>query len=256
MCFVAIGPRPLLDLPDKITVPQTGVRIASERTILVSNFGRAAANFAIQTTYPFTVDIDRSILEVNQQMQLTIFFVPVELGPTKGTLELRLNDDVKLFVSLEGDAVNRNVKLEKSSVEFDGTYMGLTAHETVKLINDSDNVLMFKWKLFETEYLEQYDISKLKNAFYSVKEHESMRGNILSTMEIIGREGHSKVYDRIYRDEVRELEGGGQFLFSHKNFKITPQVMSVLLLCFRILISFTFEISLIRGSENSNLFNG
>lgn len=232
MCFVAIGARPLLDLPDKITVPQTGVRIASERTILVSNFGRAAANFTIQTTYPFTVDIDRAILEVNQQMQLTIFFVPVELGSTKGTLEVRLNDDVKFFVSLEGDAVNRKVMLEKSLVEFDGTYMGLTAHETVKLINDSGNVLMFKWKLFETEYLEQNEIYNLKNSFHCVKEHESMRSNKLKTMGIIGPEGHSKVYDRIYKDEVRELESGGQFLFSHKNFKITPQVINVLLLCF------------------------
>lgn len=232
MCFVAIGARPLLDLPDKITVPQTGVRIASERTILVSNLGGAAAHFTIQTTYPFTVDIDRAILEANKQMQLTIFFVPVELGSTKGTLEVRLNDDVKLFASLEGDAVNRNVKLEKSSVEFDGTYMGLTAHEAVKLINDSDNVLMFKWKLFESEYLEQNEIGNLRNLFHCVKEHESRRGNKLNTMGIIGPEGHSKVYDRIFKDEVRGLES--QFLFSDKNFKITPQVMNVLLLCFRI----------------------
>lgn len=222
--FTAISPRPLLDFPDKLTVPQTGVKIASERTILVSNLGEKSVNFNIDATDPFNVDIERGILDANGQMQLTIIFVPTELGTHQGTLQVLLDSDVKLTVEVEGNSVNRDVTLEKDSVVFDKTYMGLTAIKTVKLINHSDDILIFKWKQHASEYGEVRAIMKFKDLFSNVKDLEVLRYNKLKTMDIIDHEGHAKVYDRIYNDEVRELVSGDQFLFKHGIFKILPNV--------------------------------
>lgn len=41
----AIGPRPVLDIPDRIEIPSTAVKISSSRTIVVRNVGDAPANF-------------------------------------------------------------------------------------------------------------------------------------------------------------------------------------------------------------------
>jgi len=41
----AIGPRPILDIPDRIEIPATAVKIPSSKTILVRNVGDAPAIF-------------------------------------------------------------------------------------------------------------------------------------------------------------------------------------------------------------------
>ncbi|XP_014477567.1 PREDICTED: hydrocephalus-inducing protein homolog [Dinoponera quadriceps] len=42
---IALGPRPVLDIPDQIEIPNTAVKISSSRTILVRNVGDAPATF-------------------------------------------------------------------------------------------------------------------------------------------------------------------------------------------------------------------
>lgn len=47
--ILAIGPRPILDIPNRIEIPITAVTISSSKTILVRNLGDAPAifNFSI-----------------------------------------------------------------------------------------------------------------------------------------------------------------------------------------------------------------
>lgn len=42
---LAIGPRPILDIPDRIEIPATAVKIPSSKTILVRNVGDIPAIF-------------------------------------------------------------------------------------------------------------------------------------------------------------------------------------------------------------------
>lgn len=42
---LAIGPRPILDIPDRIEIPATAVKISSAKTILVRNIGDTPAIF-------------------------------------------------------------------------------------------------------------------------------------------------------------------------------------------------------------------
>lgn len=42
---LAIGPRPILDIPDQIEIPATAVKIPSSKTILVRNVGDMPAIF-------------------------------------------------------------------------------------------------------------------------------------------------------------------------------------------------------------------
>lgn len=43
--ILAIGPRPILDIPDRIEIPATAVKIPSSKTILVRNVGNMPAIF-------------------------------------------------------------------------------------------------------------------------------------------------------------------------------------------------------------------
>ena len=43
--ILAIGLRPILDIPDQIEIPATAVKIPSSKTILVRNIGDAPATF-------------------------------------------------------------------------------------------------------------------------------------------------------------------------------------------------------------------
>lgn len=42
---LAIGPRPILDIPDRIEIPATAVKIPSSKTILIRNVGDMPAIF-------------------------------------------------------------------------------------------------------------------------------------------------------------------------------------------------------------------
>lgn len=48
--IIAIGPRAILDFPDFILVPETGVKICSSKSLLVRNLGDSAAIFNIMTS--------------------------------------------------------------------------------------------------------------------------------------------------------------------------------------------------------------
>ncbi|TGZ50588.1 hypothetical protein DBV15_08089 [Temnothorax longispinosus] len=52
---IAIGPRPILDIPDRIEIPATAVKIPSSKTILVRNIGDAPAIFNFCSDSDFSI---------------------------------------------------------------------------------------------------------------------------------------------------------------------------------------------------------
>ena len=47
---IGIGPRPILDFPDMIVLPNTAVKIPSTKSLLVRNIGNGLAAFNISTS--------------------------------------------------------------------------------------------------------------------------------------------------------------------------------------------------------------
>ena len=108
-------------------------------------------------------------LGVNCCMQATVSFTPKQVGEGEGELLLHYGTGEKVYTKLYGNAVDVNVRLDKSSVTVEDTYIGLSSHRystkmpystcidvcylcrTVVLHNRSDVVIRYQWKAFSTE---------------------------------------------------------------------------------------------------------
>lgn len=95
---------------------------------------------------PFRVSPTKGILNVQESMVLTITFEHSKVGEVKRELHLLLETGEKLTTTLYGSAENACIRLEKSSVVHDDTYIGMKRCKNVRLYNNSSNVVAFTWK--------------------------------------------------------------------------------------------------------------
>ncbi|XP_031343030.1 hydrocephalus-inducing protein-like [Photinus pyralis] len=155
-------------------------------------------------------------------MRLIVIFTPTRLGKSHGKLLLTYDSGESLWVTLEGYAKEANIYLEKGSLNFDETFIGLTRQKTLTLTNNSKYLVNFEWKLYVSAKEEMAHLDKLKESMHHMKENEATKSNKLQHLDIIDAGGHSKVYERIYADEVSELEAGSLLLFQNPYFRIVP----------------------------------
>lgn len=235
--FVAIGPRPILSFPDELTLPQTVVKTVSEKKIWVQNIGGSCARFSVLVEQPFEVSPSKATLGPKETMHFTFTAKPPSCTLFLREMIVCFESGEKLRVKLQVLACEANVYLERTKLVFNDTYEGLSDQKSIKLYNNSEHVVQYHWKLHESVQLERNEAMRIKSKWRKMKEHESLRGNKLETYEIIDYAGHTKVYDRIYCDEVEEFESSDQFLYENKVFKIEPLVKT---LCF-ILRTFLFK---------------
>lgn len=200
------------------------MKTVSEKKIWIRNVGGSCARFSVLVQSPFDVQPKRAILTPDETMHLTFSFKPIRCDEFKTEMLVRFESGEKLCVKLAGRAFEADICLEKRKLLFSDTYEGLSNQKCIKLYNNSDYVLEYKWKLHSTAEFEQEAAENLKNKWRDLKDYESLRGNKLETFEVIDYAGHRKVYDRIYCDEIEEFESNDQFLYRHKDFKIEPIV--------------------------------
>lgn len=155
-------------------------------------------------------------------MAFNLYFKPFRCGNYQDEMIIRFESGECLCVKLEAKAIEASVYLEQTRLTFRDTYEGLSDQRSVKLYNNSDFIVQYYWKLHPSIDVEKQHADYLKNKWKEVKEYESLRGNKLEVFEVIDFEGHTKVYDRIYCDEVDEFESNDQFLYQHKAFQIEP----------------------------------
>lgn len=67
-------------------------------------------------------------LAVNGCMQATISFTPKQVGEHSGELQLRYDSGETVYTKLYGSANDVNVRLDKSSVSMENTFIGLSSH--------------------------------------------------------------------------------------------------------------------------------
>lgn len=236
--FVAIGPRPLLKIPDEITLPETVIKTTSEKKVWIKNIGRCCARFSMYSENPFEIEPKKATLAPDEIMTFDLYFKPDHWGVFDSELFICYESGERLCVRLKGRASEASVFLEQTRLRFKDTYEMLSDQRSVKLYNNSDYIVQYYWKMHPSLAVEKQHRDELKRKWKEMKDYESFRGNKLKVFDVIDCEGHAKVYDRIYNDEVEEFETNDQFLYQHKAFKIEPMVRSFLIHFF-FLIEFT-----------------
>lgn len=166
-------------------------------------------------------------------MLFTLYFKPTHCGTSTREMIIKYESGERLCVKLESTASEACVYLEQTKLRFNDTFEGLSDQKSIKLYNNSDYIVQFYWKLHPSGAVEREHIEKLKRKWEEMKAYESLRGNQLETFSIIDYEGHAKVYDRIYRDEVEEFELGDQYLYKNKTFQIEATVRKLTHSCGR-----------------------
>lgn len=194
---------------------------------MVRNIGQINAPFVVTCTPPFSLFPTKGILNPNELMQLTVHFSPDKIGFFESNLTVSYETGEKLCIKVSGIAEDAQIHFEKSLVKFEDTYMSLTNQKTFELFNKSKYIIKFKWKQYSSPLSEMKKVTKLKTAYKEMSEFESKRCTKLEWHDIIDYEGNSKVYERIYQDEVDELAANEEFFYQSSTFKIIPMVKLV-----------------------------
>ena len=100
---------------------------------------------------PFSVSPSTATLDVNACMQINVDFTPTKTGDHAGELVLRYSTGEEVYTQLYGSSRDANVRLDRSSITMEDTYMGQSSQRCVVLHNRSDVVVHFEWKAFGSE---------------------------------------------------------------------------------------------------------
>ena len=87
-------------------------------------------------------------LEVNACMQINIGFTPAKIGDHAAELIIRYDTEEEIYTQLYGSARDVNIRLDRSSIIMEDTFIGLSSQRSVVLYNRSDVVVHFEWKAF------------------------------------------------------------------------------------------------------------
>lgn len=77
---------------------------------------------------PYSVTPPTATLAENACMQATISFTPRQVGEHGGELLLCYNSGERVYTKLYGSANDVNIRLDKSSVSMENTFIGLSSH--------------------------------------------------------------------------------------------------------------------------------
>lgn len=191
------------------------------------NTGLVPAVFNIHTKPPFSVTPLKGVLESNETTQFLVKFKPNDEGTYIENITVNYETGEKLVTSVQATAICTNIFLNKRKVQFDDTYIGLQCHKTIELVNKSNHVVHFAWKMFDSSEMDKMEGDKIKESFNCIRDHESKKSTKLETYNVIDSETNEIIYDRIYKDEITEFNKSEQFLFYHTDFSILPQVNTI-----------------------------
>ncbi|XP_066439738.1 hydrocephalus-inducing protein homolog isoform X2 [Eleutherodactylus coqui] len=151
----AIGARAMLDFPDQLCFSVCPVKYNTQKTLLVRNIGNREARFQLLTQRPFCVEPVSGTLDVGNSMQVVLEFQPLEVGDHTQELLIHYDTDEDVGVCLYGAAADVNVRLDKSSLTIQKTFLSLANQRTFTIHNRSDIIAHFQWKEFASQQEEE-----------------------------------------------------------------------------------------------------
>jgi hydrocephalus-inducing protein len=215
-----LGARAILDMPDSITFESCMVKASSVRPILIRNLGSLDGKVSFTTTGPFRAEPSHKVVPAGAAEQLELHFSPQEIGPSEGTLAVYYDTGECCEVTLQGSSANANVRLEKSSLTFDDTYINLTSQRVVKLVNFSRQVAKFSFKAYASLEEEQGVRNDLQSTLR--QEEDDDRREFLEILETDPTmEEHVSVLARRHKNMRDDLKRDGH-LYQSDIFSIEP----------------------------------
>ncbi|XP_064020126.1 hydrocephalus-inducing protein homolog [Pogoniulus pusillus] len=142
----AVGAQAVLDLPQQLDFSSCPVKHSSQRTLLLRNVGEREAQYSISTQSPFSAAPSAGALGAGEAAQVTVGFLPLQRGDHCGSLSLRWDTGEAVHSRLRGTAVDVDVRLERSSLTMEQTYLSLCTRRTLLIHNGSDVLAHFQWK--------------------------------------------------------------------------------------------------------------
>ncbi|CAM9152901.1 unnamed protein product [Bubo scandiacus] len=212
----AIGARAVLDFPDQLNFSVCPVKYSSQKTLLVRNIGNREARYRISTESPFSVDPSIGTLGIGDAMQVTVEFHPLKTGDHSSSLVVHYDTGEDIHTSLYGAAVDVNIRLARSSLTVEKTYLTLSNHRSVVIHNRSEIIVHFQWKAFVTQEEEDYQKLRLQRQ----KEDEMDRCLRECKVEPALRERLS-LLSRPFQNQRAKAQGDSM-LFSDDVFTLEP----------------------------------
>ncbi|KAJ3043944.1 hypothetical protein HK097_001621, partial [Rhizophlyctis rosea] len=208
----AIGARGLLDFPDSIAFSEVPVRYKTVKTMLIRNIGNRSTKFDFSTSAPFSVDPPCGYLDVNGSMQVDLVFYPEETNSFEGDLLISYETGEQIVCTLMGTAEDANIRLEKSSMKMDNTYISLSSMKSIRIHNRSDIMAKFQWKQYSTAMEEKQYRTRRELELRHEEEEEIHRQN--------GEMDPSVIIQK-YKNLTREMTHN-PLLFTDPIFRIEP----------------------------------
>ncbi|XP_019628796.1 PREDICTED: hydrocephalus-inducing protein homolog [Branchiostoma belcheri] len=189
-------------------------------SIMQVNVKRILSRLDTVNFRPFSVSPACGVLPVGESMQVTVEFTAPTTGDHVADLVLTYDTGEQIFVELHGVALNANVRLDKSSLRIENTYISMANQRTINIVNRSDVIVHYHWKLFATVEEE----SQQRTHYSSELSHE----------ESVERERFLEecITDPTLRDKMslltrtyenrRRIVSGDSMLFADDVYQIEP----------------------------------
>ncbi|KAG2469946.1 HYDIN protein, partial [Polypterus senegalus] len=216
----AIGARAILDFPDQLNFSNCPVKCCCQKTLLVRNIGNREARFTLSTQSPFSVDPVMATLGIGDSMQVTVEFLPKWNGDHSEDLILHYDTGEDIYIALYGAASDVNVRLNKSSVIIEKTYVSLTNQRSLTIYNRSDIIVHYKWKSLATQEEEDEEKTRLTSDLQRQEETEMDRFLEECNADPTLRERIS-VLSRTFQNQLRKLQEK-QMIFTDDVFSMEP----------------------------------
>ncbi|XP_029465095.1 hydrocephalus-inducing protein homolog [Rhinatrema bivittatum] len=171
----AIGARAILDFPDQLNFSTCPVKYSSQKTLLVRNIGNREARFQMSTSRPFSIEPSLGTMGIGESMQMTVEFKPQHIGDHSEDLVINYDTGETICVRLYGAAADINIRLDKNSLMIEKTFISMASQRMVTIINRSDIIAHFQWKIFATIEEEEQEKLRLYTDLQEEEEEETDR---------------------------------------------------------------------------------
>eukprot|EP00606_Chrysophyceae_sp_TOSAG23-5_P001379 GSChrysophyteH2.ASY1.ANO1.1161.1 assembled CDS len=221
----AIGMRPRLTFPDHVDFGFCPVKSAMRKVLGVQNVGAAQARFNMKSlTREFSCPGEEIIVEPGASQMIELFLTPPHAETVEGEFEIQFVKGPKCFIAATGAGKNVNVSLSTPSVALDPSYISLTSQDVVKIKNNSEIPIDFKWKSFAKEFEEDSERTRLLAEVNRMEELE--RSSLMHRIQegfynTVSLDDLEASLVRKYRNLRRALEVDSM-LFVDDIFDITP----------------------------------
>jgi hydrocephalus-inducing protein len=124
-------------------------------------------------------------LPVGENMQVTLTFQPLKCGNYSADLVIEYDTRDLVHIGLCGAAQDVNVRLDKSSLRVEDTYITMSNQRTLCINNRSDVIVHFEWKRYAT--VEEEEQQKLKEIVMLNRDEEVAKSKLFGASGSVGQ---------------------------------------------------------------------